>query len=164
VDALALAGYGATLVLGIVSFLIKRELNRTETDLKEIREEISTKTEKFFEELKERDQKIESVQKEYGEKLTNFHQKIGERIDHFHKEQRDARDSSKHEIDLKDEKLERKTAQLEREFLDFKAQAVEKYVSKVEFIRESTVLETRISNTKKAVEDLDANLSEYLKE
>jgi uncharacterized phage infection (PIP) family protein YhgE len=69
---------------------------------------------------------------------------------------------SSHDLSATETKMERRVSELERQFNEWRLTSAEKYVSKSDFIRESTVLESRVSNTKRAVESLDSLLKSYL--
>jgi hypothetical protein len=74
-----------------------------------------------------------------------------------------AQRASSNDLESSDEKFEKRLAELERLFNEWRLTAAEKFVSKTDFIRESTVIESRISNTKRSVENLDDLLKTYLR-
>jgi len=155
-----------TILLSIIAFFFKRELDNKDKDIREIKEDQK-------EQRKRDEDKREDLRKEYEEKLSDFHDKIGSRIDGFATDHARGREASSHDIHEGDSRLRKEFEELrrelqadlkrvEREFLEFKGFASSHYVNRQDFIRECTLLESRVVATKRTLDGLDGILKEYL--
>jgi hypothetical protein len=166
---LTVGGYVLTAILAVLAFFLKKALSDVEDEAKETKLDMDRRTAKFYEELKERDKKNDTLYQSFDTKLTNlaheydvklaeFHKNIGQKIDDFKEKVSEEKDQQNHTSSAADLRLEDKVETIKKDLSDTKIRVAERYVTREDFIRESTILETRITSTRKAIESLDETL------
>jgi hypothetical protein len=162
----SIAGFVAVTAIGIIGYFLKRTVDSNDTRIKAL-EDSQT------EDLKEFQKKIDRIRSDFEGKIERFQERIGAKFDKATEDYSRTRSASYHDIDSGDEKLrqdlsnfrdriESKISSLEREFLEFKGNMKASFVSREDFIRESTLLETRIVATRRTLEGLDEVLKGYV--
>ena len=170
---IAVAGFLATAVLSIVAFFMRRTLTENDKDIAELKGNLTAANNKRAEDFQLYQDKLDKLRADYEAKLERFHERVGARIDKANEDFTRGRSSSHHDIDLGDEKLrndlnslrekvEHRLSVLEREFAEWKGTSRATFVSKEDFIRESTQLEARIVATRRTLEGVDEVLKAYL--
>jgi chromosome segregation ATPase len=172
---LAVVGFLATGAVAVISWFSRRAIDSNDEAIKELKSKYETLQTKRSDDLAAYQNKVEALRSEYETKLQRHYEKIGERLDGHAESVSRAKFESIHDIgsesdkirkeiaDLRD-KVESKIRDLERELMTFQGRCSSLYVSKEDFIRESTQLETRIVATRRTLEGLDDALKGYLKE
>jgi chromosome segregation ATPase len=172
---LGVVGFLAGTVVAVLGFFLKRTVDSNDKAIGELKNDLKGAGDKRAEDIKEYQNKIDALRAQYDAKLEKHEEKIGERLDKHAEDVARGKSASHHDIDLESEKLwkevttvrERLTEalrQLEKDFLEFKGSVRGTYVSREDFIRESTQLESRIVATRRTLEGLDEVLKGYLKE
>jgi uncharacterized membrane protein len=162
-DILGIIGGVITAGVAVIAFFIKRELTKHDKDLEDLRGENKGLREFIDKELKEKSVAIDKLREDYNTKI----EKADDRL-------LKARDTSQHDIDLSNDKafkqisdlrerVDSEVRNLERMIYDLRTQSNERFVLKIEFIRETAILDTHIANTKRTLDNLDSVLGEYLK-
>jgi hypothetical protein len=176
------AGFVAVSVLGILGWFLRRWVSSNDRAIQGQAVEIQSLREALEEQKEKDNDKREELRKDYEEKheklrdaydarLREFQTNIGNRFDYVQQEQLRNKSASHHDIDLSSEKLRNDLSALRekleqhlREFATFKGEIRATYVSREDFIRDSTILESRIVATRRTLEGIDDVLKGFLKE
>lgn len=167
-------GGAATLALSVIGFLLKRELIAHDDQIKLLITKSETLRAYIDSEIKEKGTVIEGLRRDYEVKMDKFLDRISESLNETNDKLSRTREGSQHDLgqgsdkilsminDLR-VKLDTEVRDLERLFYEYRTQANEKFVLKIEFARETTALDTHIASTKRTLDNLDVVLGEYLK-
>ena len=150
-----LAGAWA-LGIGVVGFFLKRLVSGTDKKFEKL------EAEQTAQRIRDED-KREVVRKEYEGKLESFQSGIGQRLDRISGDATRAVLDSSHDLQARDS-TRIKVENLQRELLEYKTKVASEFVSKESFIRESTLLDSRITTTNRTLDGIDILLRQYLKE
>ena len=171
----AAGGLLVSLVVTVLGFFLKRAVSSNDSAINGLQSELKDLTNTYQSQrttdIVSYQSKLDELRKLYEERLARTQERIGDRLDkHAEQVSRNRLDSisdvdaGKGDIRRELMGLREKVEELLREHLEFKGHIKGTYVSKEDFIRESTKLEGRIVATKRTLETIDEVLKEFMKE
>ena len=163
---IALVALAVTVALAVFGWLGSRTVAANDNAITALQLDLKAEREKREGLRDQYEEKLEEAKKVFEDKVEKFYDKVGGRLDDLSNRERPP---SLHDMHFSEQELRNQMDRLredlrnqERAFLEFKGFCQSNFVNRQDFIRESTLLETRITSTKRTIESLDSTLQGYL--